>query len=45
MGVGVLAHGTRVPTEVFFHPDLFFQSTCVSRLLWKTAWYLRFIKL
>jgi len=24
MGVGVLAHGTRAPTEGFFHPDLFF---------------------
>jgi len=24
MGVGVLPHVTRVPTEFFFHPDLFF---------------------
>jgi len=24
MGVGILAHGTRAPTEGFFHPDLFF---------------------
>jgi len=24
MGVGVLAHATRAPTEGFFHPDLLF---------------------
>jgi len=24
MGVGVLPHVTRVPTEFFFYPDLFF---------------------
>jgi len=33
---------TRAPTKVFFHPDLFFLSTCVSRLSRKIAWYLYF---
>ena len=33
---------TRARTEVFFHPDLFHLSTCVSRLLWKITWYLYF---
>ena len=42
MGVGVLPHVTRAPTECFFHPDLRFLSTCVSRLLWKITSYLCF---
>jgi len=29
MGVGVLPHVTRAPTEGFFHPDLFLVDLCV----------------
>ena len=41
---GVLRHVTRAPTEVFFHPDLFFSRPVCLGLIVKIEWNLCFLK-